>query len=302
MPLRTWLGGAACFVAVAGVTYALDGRHPVGSWLLVAPTVALAALGLLSRSWRLMWALPLPAVAVLVGAAAGNGSDPLSVFALLTSVSVAAIVLWPVGIFVGRRLRVSRLLNVAAGALLAGALVVPAVALATGQRTVRVHRDAPLLLDERTGSLGGVRLGDTRAELEARLGPGTPLDDTEPVNEFHVLTGPSSLEPMPTTLRYGPDLSFVLDAKDRVVQIWTTDRQVRTRRDVGVGDSMRLFERAYGTAECSESGIGSDWPIPFPECDFQIRGVNDRWLYVGGTYDRAGIPAAQLVLSSADLY
>ena len=109
-----------------------------------------------------------------------------------------------------------------------------------------------------------------------------------------VTTGPSSLEAGGDELRYGRDVAFLLDRR-RVNFVMVADRRAQTRAGVGPGDSLDRFRDAYPAMRCREGSIGSDEPIPFPECSVRI--AENRWLYVGGTYDLPGEPAVVLIVS-----
>jgi hypothetical protein len=260
---------------------------------LVAPPLGAGALG---RSWWLLGLVPLPAgIGFGLAAVSSNPFVPLAYGALL---ALAALMLIPVGVAVGRRVDHGRLPLLAAAAIAAGLLVVP-VSVLQRHRTVDVDRADPVPVDEGAGTFRGVGLGDTLTQVRKRLGAGERVLPNDPrsrgVGPEGVTTGPSFLPTGGDELRYGRDLSFLLDEDRRVEYVEIADRRAQTRAGVGPGDSLELFGKAYPEMRCDEGSAGSDAPIPYPQCTVQIGGR--RWLYVGGTYDLPGEPAVVLILS-----
>jgi hypothetical protein len=189
--------------------------------------------------------------------------------------------------------------------MLAVASVLPlALGLAIGyvehNRTVRAERSHPVLLDDRTGRMGPVGLGDSATRVEAHHGHApswTDNDSVEPLDaSFDYLGAPSSIDSPPggqdNFLRY-PKYSFWIGS-GRVYSIETIDRAVRTSRGVGVGDSIELIKRAYPELDCGEDSVGSDEPIPYPYC--AGRTGRKTWIYFGGDYTKPGTPVTAITL------
>ena len=123
--------------------------------------------------------------------------------------------------------------TIALGAVLAFAMT-PAVA------------DAALVVQQ---SIAGVKLGMTRAQVEAVLGE--PSEVNRPTNEIFGRY---------TELRYGlTSISLFAGTGGEVFNLHTTSKRQRTSHDVGVGSSERALrlhvkgvscETAYGRRTC----------------------------------------------------
>lgn len=251
--------------------------------------------GLLGRSWRLMLLVPVPFVLGFL--LAFVSATPLAPILAGILLAVAAIVGFPAGIGLGRRVAMLQRPAVGVVVLAAGLLVVP-VAIIDARRTVTVERVRPLAIDERAGTFRGAGLGDSLDAVRARLGRGERVLPDDPRSRGvgpDVITGPIYLDATGDELRYGRDLSFLLDDNRRVEAVEVADRRAQTRAGVGPGDSLSRFRAAYPDLRCTEGCQGSDVPIPYPSCS--VRLAERRWLYVGGTYNRRGRPAVVLILS-----
>jgi hypothetical protein len=146
-------------------------------------------------------------------------------------------------------------------AAVAAAVVAAAVVLivAAGEDEPR----EPVLVDERAGSLHGVRFGDSEAAVRRRLG--SPTDDAPGVfPEGKDYTGPPSIPSprsdqrpprMPTPLHYG-DTSYLVSPTVGVFSMATLESGARTRAGVGIGDDLDRVRERYDRVECGESVAG----------------------------------------------
>ncbi|MEA2300371.1 MAG: hypothetical protein QOE44_906 [Solirubrobacteraceae bacterium] len=258
--------------------------------------------GLLLGAWRWIWLGLLLVVAVV--AAAVLAGDGLVVVAAVPAVPVGmAGIASGVGLrrVVGRRRAAGPWgMTVLGAALLAVAWLPLPIALVERARTVRVDRTRPIGIDERTGRIGGVGLGDAAASVASRFGAVRPTGDggpAGPLSDAAYPVGPTSLETGPTGhetfMRYR-GVAFGVDG----TAVWTvqiTDRQARTRRGVGVGDSLALVRRAYPGLHCGEDLVGEDEYTPFPFCS----GRTDRgaYIYFSASYTRPGVPVTKITLA-----
>jgi hypothetical protein len=140
------------------------------------------------------------------------------------------------------------------------ALLLAAVA-GLGLALFLVRRDEevqPVLVDERAGSLHGVRFGDGEGEVRARLGEET--DDR--LGYFPAgadYTGPAAIPSpdrrSPSELHYC-DTAYLVAPTAGVFSMATLDRGARTRAGVGVGDELDLVRERYDRVECGEAIAG----------------------------------------------
>lgn len=114
-----------------------------------------------------------------------------------------------------------------------------------------------VLVDERAGSLLGVRFGDTEDEVRARLGE--PTDDYEGVfPEGAQYTGPqfipnpASDAGLPKPLHYG-DAAFLVSRSVGVFAMITLDGVARAKSGVAIGDELEKVREVYDRVECGEA-------------------------------------------------
>jgi hypothetical protein len=139
----------------------------------------------------------------------------------------------------------------------------------------------PIRVDPVAGSVASVRLGDTRAKAEARLGPAPPWNDeqsVEPLEEdWNEIGAPSGMDyrGTPYVLRY-PHTTVELE-NGRVIAIVTAERGARTPAGIGVGDALDAARDAYPALECwdaAREGFGT-----YPVCSGRVKAK--RWLWFG---------------------
>lgn len=133
-----------------------------------------------------------------------------------------------------------------------------------------------VLVDERAGSLLGVRFGDTEDEVRARLGE--PTDDYEGVfPEGAEYTGPQFI-PIPESdagvaaqkpLHYG-DSAFLVSRTVGVFAMITLDGGARTKAGVAIGDELEKVREVYERVECGDAvggeAIGGGETPTYPWC------------------------------------
>jgi hypothetical protein len=167
----------------------------------------------------------------------------------------------------------------------AGAAAV-AVVVVVGALVADGGDDAPrsVLVDERGGSLHGVRFGDGEPAVRERLGP--PSDDAQGVfPEGRDYTGPPAIPSprsdqrpprMPTPLHYG-DTAYLVSPTVGVFSMSTLESGARTRAGVGIGDDLDRVRARYDGAHCSESVagepvFGGETPM-YPWCRVIVAGT-----------------------------
>jgi hypothetical protein len=149
-----------------------------------------------------------------------------------------------------------------------------------------VYRDTepaaePVLVDPVRGTVQGVRLGDTRAEVEAKLGKAPPWNDeqsVEPLEEDWTEIGAPSSMPLtgrPYALRYAHTSVELEDG--RVVAVTTAERGAVTSAGVGVGDDLDSARQAYPSLECFDAPAGDIGE--YPVCRGRLG--SERWLWFG---------------------
>jgi hypothetical protein len=300
------LGGYAVTLVLLGVIGGQGDRLPLPAWVFVGVVSAHVGVGFLLGRWP--WAL-LGVCVFGSGVAGAAATDNLlwAAFGLVIAVPVAAALL-ALGIGLrklhDRRRRLARVPLIAVAAVAPLALAV-GVAVVEHNRTVRVDRTRPVPIDERSGRVGDVGLGDPAARVETRLGRAPVRDDAEgvePLDSDGSLGSPSSMPGPPSGrdrfLRY-PKSSYWI-GNGRVWSIETIDPAARTSRGVGVGDSMKLVERAYPEMRCLDDSIGSDEPTPFPSCSG--RTGPKTWIHFGGDYTKPGTPVTSITLLPRPIY
>jgi hypothetical protein len=119
--------------------------------------------------------------------------------------------------------------------------------------------EEPVVVDERAGTLLGVRFGDSEEEVRARLGE--PTDDYEGVfPEGARYTGPQFI-PIPESdaglggqkpLHYG-DASFLVSPTLGVFAMISLDGDARTKAGVGIGDELEKVREVYDRVQCGEA-------------------------------------------------
>jgi hypothetical protein len=164
---------------------------------------------------------------------------------------------------------------------------VSAVALLLLGIALLVYRDAdtparPVLVDPVQGSVDGVRLGDTRQEVEAKLGDAPPWNDEQsmaPLEEDWAEIGaPSSMQMTgkPYALRY-PHTSVTLE-DGRVVELVTAERGATTPAGIGVGAELASVRRAYPSLRCYDAPVAGGHGS-YPACTGRL--AQGRWLWFG---------------------
>ena len=122
---------------------------------------------------------------------------------------------------------------------------------------------APVHVDERLGVLHDVRLGDSQANVRARLGDETDDDDgffpkgadyTGPVGIRAPLSDRGSRTP-PEELHYR-DVAFLVSPTAGVFSMATLEEGARTRAGVGVGDRLETVRQRYESPKCGEAPAG----------------------------------------------
>jgi len=146
-----------------------------------------------------------------------------------------------------------------------------AVAVMAGTVAACGSTSKPIQIDERTGVVGSVRLGESRGAVVAALGrpgetrnggPYAPLDE-----EFVDIGGPESVS-LPRATRTHEVLRYhhlaVLLADGRVYSMLVSGR-ARTRRGPAVGDSLSVVRRAFPGSECHDVAFGEEGDT-YPSC------------------------------------
>jgi hypothetical protein len=305
--------GPLLFVVTASllaVAIGLSNRYPVpGTWLLVAFAGVHLGAGLLFGQWRaVLLALAWVPLAIL---ATGILADPLSLFILVAvSVPVTALLIG-LGVGVAKLTSRPRGLQLTGAGLMALALLPVPVALLNGGRTVTVDRPQVITLDERSGTLRGVGLGDSRARVEGARGraprwdPETnpsqePLDADENANTssaFYPDVPGDENDSRDTYLRYRGSSFYVHRGRVRSIEI--TDRSTATSRGVGPGDSMSLVEKAYPELRCGQRSYGSDADVPYPYCAGRV--APGRYIHFNGDYTQGGQPVVAVTIADRPL-
>lgn len=295
---RTGLAVAAYLAAAMVLLLAssVGDRYPLGWELLLAPVALPLAAGLIARSWVVLAVAPAPLLVAVAFSYTpqGNPYEPVSVGAALTA---ASLVVMPVAVAIGRR-RTAYHRPRAWLAVMALGLVGLPVAAVQRERTVRVQRDRPLTVDAREGTFRGVGIGDRPSEVREALGRGRSIrpEDEGFRGLSDTITGPKFLgDTTGKELRYGDDVTFLLDRGDRVEIVEFADRDAATAEGLGPGDSLELFAGAYPGLRCEEGESDADNSTPYPYCYGPV--AERRFLYVGGTYARPGEPAVVVALS-----
>jgi hypothetical protein len=148
----------------------------------------------------------------------------------------------------------------------------------------------PVLVDERSGELHGVRFGDSEDDVRALLGVET--DDAPGFfPEGAQYTGPVAI-PSPASDRdartrpvelHFRDLAYLVSPTAGVYSMATLEAGARTRAGVGVGDSLPAARDRYSGAECGaaprgESLTGGEQPT----CGWCRVVVGDVRVFFGG--------------------
>lgn len=113
-----------------------------------------------------------------------------------------------------------------------------------------------VVVDERGGSLGGVRFGAATSEVRARLGePSDGEDGFFPAGTRY--TGPPSIpapagDRRPAALHFG-ETAYLVSASAGVFSMATVAEGARTRAGVAVGDPLARVRERYGRVRCGEA-------------------------------------------------
>jgi hypothetical protein len=299
------VGGYLVALVAVALEVGYDGRLPLIGGLAVLGFVgAHLGAGLLLGEWRWLALTLLLWPAVIAG---GKIAE-----------SIIVAIFWPIGIVpaglglfaAGVALRKGfardgagrpRWMTPVGAALVAFAAIPLPLSLIEKNRTVRVEGARPIAIDERRGSIEGVGLGQRASRVSAAYGRVRPVPiqaiHTGPLEGRDVVGGPSVQPEGPghddTFLRY-PRVSFWISG-GRVWGVETVDRRARTRRGVGVGDSLSLVEKSYPSFDCDEGNYGSDEPIPFPYC--AGRAGRRAYIFFTGDYTKPGTPVVSITLS-----
>jgi len=126
--------------------------------------------------------------------------------------------------------------------------------------------------------IAGARLGSTRAEVRAALGP--PRTARAGTNDFGFFS----------RWTYRGGITVVFQGRAEVSSVSTTGRGDRTARDVGVGSSERTVQRRVGGVRCETiAGFRSCHTGRFTAgeiiTDFLLRGGTVRRITVGRVLD-----------------
>ena len=155
-------------------------------------------------------------------------------------------------------------------------IVVVALALfvASGDEEQNVR---PRVIDERAGTLDGVRFGDTAAQVSARLGEesddgeGFFPEDAHYTGPFAIGLPKSDQRPprQPAAMHY-EDTAYLASPTVGVYAMATLREGSHSKADVAVGDELRRVREVYGRVACSESVagepiFGGETPI-YPWC------------------------------------
>jgi hypothetical protein len=140
----------------------------------------------------------------------------------------------------------------------------------------------PVLVDPVAGTVQGVALGDTRAQVEAKLGPAPPWNGDQSVapleEDWTEIGAPSAMSysGRPYVLRY-PHTSVELE-NGRVIAVTTAERGAVTPSGVGVGDDLGSVRQAYPSLNCGEAPIAGGHG-GYPACRGRL--AQGRWLWFG---------------------
>ena len=152
-------------------------------------------------------------------------------------------------------------------------------------------QDGATILDERTATFEGVRLGATSRQIRRRFG--TPLKSpdgaaTPPGVDYYEVGGPTSVRPPRSlsrtangrasgSVRYR-ETAWLIEG-GRSYGVMTVAAGTRTRAGVTIGDAADQVTDRYAGARCRTANEGTEYAT-FPLCEALVRpGVR---LYFGG--------------------
>jgi hypothetical protein len=132
----------------------------------------------------------------------------------------------------------------------------------------------PVVVDERSGAVGGVRLGDGPAEIRRELGPGTDGRMLRRVPEdlgTEELGLPWTLDPLPgvertrvlTMRRDGMSLLVAPRSGAYAISVWLSG--ARTKEGVAVGDDLEAASETYSGLRCGIRNRGTEY-VEYPYC------------------------------------
>jgi hypothetical protein len=126
-----------------------------------------------------------------------------------------------------------------------------------GEGLARDHGPAPRSgINERTGSYGGVRLGDTKASVSKKWGSGKAGGKVPQIDSVHA---PTFLPGFSLSYR-DAELTIVRGPTGNVGSISVVAHGARTLRGVRVGDRIGKVSKRYSGAVCfPERIIGGDY-------------------------------------------
>ena len=172
--------------------------------------------------------------------------------------------------------------GVTVGAITVTSLLLLGVALLVYRDAESTEPAEPVLVDPVTGTVQSVALGDTRKEVEAKLGTAPPWNGDQAVSpleeDWDEIGAPSSMAyaGRPYVLRYA-HTSVELE-NGRVVAVTTAERGAVTPAGAGVGDDLDAARQAYPSLRCRDApatgGHGS-----YPACSGRLS--PGRWLWFG---------------------
>ena len=145
------------------------------------------------------------------------------------------------------------------------------------------------LVDERAGTVDGVRLGDGPGRMRRRFGPPVAGSPTRPTSQKGLpwIIPPPPGEGRARSVSFPGRLALVRGATGAyALSIW--ERGARTRAGVGLGDPLSLARERYGELDCGVRNEGTEY-VPYPYCRARIAG---HWIWFGQD------PIASITLTS----
>lgn len=135
-------------------------------------------------------------------------------------------------------------------------------AVATHRHIAPVNRTPghPIGVDPLNGTYRGVGLGSRYTDVVGTFG--RSRRQPSPYR-------PGRQDLISTRLTY-PDVDFAL-YRTRVDSVLVTDADAQTHEGVGIGDNLRVAERAYPSLDCGVQSVGADGDfVPLPHCSGEL--------------------------------